>query len=125
MSFNSVTLVVASIIFVILLVYVAYFIYQDQKSKFLMIQSTCPDYWSMATNPDSSGNYYCIQNGQNLGTCSTSQGAINRPPNYTILSNGSDCENYKKKMAWINSSCGGKILWDGVKNNPDLKEKCK
>ena len=36
MSFNSVTLTVAGIIFVVLLALTAYFIYQDQKSKFTL-----------------------------------------------------------------------------------------
>ena len=125
MSFNSVTLTVAAVIFVILLIYVAYFIYQDQKSKFLMIQSTCPDYWQMNPVRDASGNYYCQQQGTNIGTCSISQGTVNRPPTYTILNSKDECENYKRKMAWIGNSCGKSILWDGVTNNPHLKDICK
>lgn len=125
MSFNSVTLTVAAVIFVILLIYVAYFIYQDQKSKFIMVQASCPDYWEMNSVPDSSGNRYCNSRGINIGTCSTSQGASNRPPTYTILNSNNECDNYKRKMAWIGSSCGRSILWDGVTNNPALKDKCK
>lgn len=125
MSFNSVTLTVASIIFVILLIYVAYFIYQDQKSKFIMVQASCPDYWEMNSVPDSSGNYYCNSRGINIGTCSTSQGSVNRPPRYTILNSKDECQNYKRKMAWVGNSCGKSILWDGVTNNPALKNKCK
>ena len=125
MSFNSVTLTVAGIIFVILLVFVVYFIYQDQKSKFVMVQSTCPDYWKMSNDRDSKGNYYCQQQGQNMGTCSINQGAANRPPIYTILNTDNQCDNYNNKMKWVNSVCGKKILWDGVTNNPELKDKCK
>jgi hypothetical protein len=125
MSFNSVTLTVAAVIFVILLIYVAYFIYQDQKSKFSMVQSTCPDYWQMNPVRDASGNYYCQQQGTNIGTCSVTQGSANRPPIYTILNSNNECDNYKRKMAWIGSSCGRTILWDGVTNNPTLKDKCK
>lgn len=126
MSFNSVTLIVASVIFVILLCFVAYFIYQDQKSKFLMIQSTCPDYWKLNRNSD--GSFYCSQEGKNIGTCSISEGAANRPPTYNILNSTNECDNYKRKIAWMNNPrtpCVKNILWDGVTNNPKLKTKCK
>ena len=125
MSFNSVTLMIAAIIFVVLLAFTAYFIYQDQKSKFTMIQASCPDYWKMTTRPDEKGKYYCQQDGKNIGTCSTSESASNRPPLYTILDSNDQCTNYKNKMIWVNGSCGKNILWDGVTNNPELKEKCK
>ncbi len=125
MSFNSVTLIVAAVIFVILLIYVAYFIYQDQKSKFSMIQSTCPDYWQMNPVRDATGNYYCQSQGTNIGTCSVSEGAVNRPPKYTVLNTTNECDNYKRKMTWLAGSCGKTILWDGVTNNAHLKEKCK
>jgi hypothetical protein len=125
MSFNSVTLIVASIIFVILLGIVSYFIYQDQKSKFVMVQSTCPDYWKMNPIPDNNGNYYCEQAGKNIGTCSSSESESNRPPIYTILKSKNECQNYKNKMTWIENACGKTILWDGVTNNPQLRNKCK
>ena len=125
MSFNSVTLTVAAVIFVILLIYVAYFIYQDQKSKFTMIQSTCPDYWQMNPVRNANGKYYCQQQGTNIGTCSISEGTLNTPPTYTILDSKDECENYKNKMVWIGNSCGKTILWDGVTNNAHLKDICK
>ena len=64
MSFNSVTLTVAGIIFVVLLVTTAYFIYQDQKSKFTLIQSTCPDYWLLKkyNRGPNRGKNYCEPN---------------------------------------------------------------
>ena len=126
MSFNSVTLIFAGIIFVVLLAFTAYFIYQDQKSKFTMIQTTCPDYWSISSTPDASGKYYCSQTaGNNIGTCSVATGSITRPRNYTILDSDNPCTNYNSKISWVNSQCGKKILWDGVTNNSDLKDKCK
>lgn len=126
MSFNSVTLIIAGIIFVVLLAFTAYFIYQDQKSKFTMIQTTCPDYWKISSTPDLSGNYYCSQiSGNNIGTCSVETGSIIRPSDYKILNSDDPCTNYNNKMSWVNSQCGKKILWDGVTNNPDLKNKCK
>jgi hypothetical protein len=126
MSFNSVTLIIAGIIFVVLLAFTAYFIYQDQKSKFTMIQTTCPDYWKISSKPDDNGKYYCSQiAGKNIGTCSVETGSITRPSQYTILDSDDPCTNYNNKISWVNSNCGKKILWDGVTNNPDLKNKCK
>lgn len=126
MSFNSVTLIVAGVIFVVLLAFTAYFIYQDQKSKYTMIQTTCPDYWKISSTPDASGKYYCSQtSGNNIGTCSVETDSITRPKNYTILDSDDPCTNYNNKISWVNSQCGKKILWDGVTNNPDLKNKCK
>jgi hypothetical protein len=123
MSFNSVTLTIASIIFVVLLATTAYFIYQDQKSKFKLIQATCPDYWLLQKNKD--GKHYCQPNSKNLGTCGSGPDAINRPPEYTVLNDPGECSNYTNKMTWINNVCGKKILWDGVTNNAELKDKCK
>ena len=100
MSFNSVTLTIASIIFVVLLVMTAYFIYQDQKSKFTLIQSTCPDYWLLRKynrGPDK-GKFYCQPNSKNLGTCSSEQGSLQRPSRYTVLNSNSECSNYKNTM---------------------------
>jgi hypothetical protein len=126
MSFNSVTLIIAGIIFVVLLAFTAYFIYQDQKSKFTMIQTTCPDYWKISSTPDASGNYYCSQiGGKNIGSCNPDGSPPTRPSQYTILNSDDPCTNYNNKISWVNSQCGKKILWDGVTNNPDLKNKCK
>lgn len=123
MSFNSVTLTVAGIIFVVLLAMTAYFIYQDQKSKFRLIQATCPDYWLLKKNE--TGKHYCEPNSKNLGTCSSEQGSLQRPSIYTVLNDAGECSNYKNKMTWVNNVCGRKILWDGVTNNAELKNKCK
>ena len=91
-----------------------------------MIQSTCPDYWKLNRNSD--GSFYCNQQGKNIGTCSISQDAANKPPIYTTLNSRNECDNYKRKMAWINqpsTPCVKTILWDGVTNNPQLKNICK
>jgi hypothetical protein len=123
MSFNSVTLTVAGIIFVVLLALTAYFIYQDQKSKFTLIQATCPDYWILKKNE--AGKHYCEPSSKNIGTCSSVPGAINLAPKYNVLNDSSECTNYKNKMTWVNNFCGKKVLWDGVTNNAELKNKCK
>jgi hypothetical protein len=127
MSFNSVTLTVAGIIFVILLAMTAYFIYQDQKSKFTLVQATCPDYWMLQKyqEGDKKGKYYCEPSSKNMGSCSSALDAKNLPPKYNILDDNNECNNYKTKMTWVNNTCGRKILWDGVTNNPELKNKCK
>jgi len=126
MSFNSVTLIIAGIIFVVLLAFTAYFIYQDQKSKFTIIQTTCPDYWAISSAPDASGKYYCSPQGiNNIGSCNPDGNPPTRPSQYTILDSDDPCTNYNNKISWVNSNCGKKILWDGVTNNPDLKNKCK
>lgn len=127
MSFNSVTLIVAGVIFVVLLAFTAYFIYQDQKSKFTMIQTTCPDYWKISDTPDTaSKKYYCSPiAGKNIGSCNPDGNPSTRPSQYTILDSDDPCTNYNNKISWVNSQCGKKILWDGVTNNPDLKNKCK
>jgi hypothetical protein len=127
MSFNSVTLTIASIIFVVLLAMTAYFIFQDQKSKFRLIQSTCPDYWLLRKYNEgpNQGKFYCEPNSKNLGTCSSEQGSLQRPSIYTVLNDAGECSNYKNKMTWVNNVCGRKILWDGVTNNAELRNKCK
>jgi hypothetical protein len=123
MSFNSVTLTVAGIIFVVLLAMTAYFIYQDQKSKFTLVQATCPDYWLLKKNK--AGKHYCEPSSKNMGTCSSVPGAINLAPKYNVLNDSSECTNYKNKMTWVNKYCGKKVLWDGVTNNAELKNICK
>lgn len=115
MSYNSVILTIATIIFVILLTFVAYFIYQGQKLKFNIIPSTCPDYWSVdgnACTPQS------LTDGPNIGTCGKDSPAVSIPVNNYKTS----CEKY----AYITnkSLCGGTTLWDGITNNPDLRTRC-
>ena len=123
MSFNSITLTVSGIIFVVLLAMTAYFIFQDQKSKFTLVQATCPDYWRLEKYDTgvNIGKYYCNPSSNNIGTCNE----IVRPPPYNVLNNSNTCDSYKQKMTWVNNTCGKKILWDGVTNNAELKSKCK
>ena len=115
MSYNSVILTIATIIFVILLTFVAYFIYQGQKLKFNIIPSTCPDYWSFdgtACTPQSA------KDGPNIGRC----GKDSPAPSIPVDRYKTSCEKY----AYITAKnvCGGTILWDGVTNNPDLRTNC-
>jgi hypothetical protein len=115
MSYNSVILTIATIIFVILLTFVAYFIYQGQKLKFNIIASTCPDYWSYdgtQCTPQSASD------GPNIGKCNSTDHANSIP----VSNYKTSCEKY----AYITNKqlCGGTILWDGITNNPDLKTTC-
>jgi hypothetical protein len=115
MSYNSVILTIATVIFVILLTFVAYFIYQSQKLKFNIVPSTCPDYWRF------DGNTCTPQSpvdGPNVGTCNKTSPADSIP----VSKYKTSCEKY----AYITnkSLCGGAILWDGITNNPDLRTNC-
>jgi hypothetical protein len=116
MSNNSVILTIATIIFVILLTFVAYFIYQGQKLKFNIIPSTCPDYWSFdgqECTPQSKTD------GPNIGTCGKDSSPATSIP---ISKYKTVCEKY----AYITNKnlCGGTTLWDGITNNPDLRTRC-
>ena len=123
MSFNSVTLIIATIIFIILLAMVGYFIYQEQKNKFDIPPSTCPDYWTLAEGNEGSP-YTCTPDDINIGSCTASQ-----PPSlYTSLTKpGTLCDNFVNKYNFVTNMCNAgdkRITWDGVSNNPDLISKC-
>ena len=123
MSFNSVVLIVASIIFVLLLAVFSYFIYESQKKKYNIIPASCPDYWSLTSKKDDKGTIVSCnppQNVTNWGTCKTT------PPSYPYNSAlTKPCDVFLDKYVWSTQTCGGKILWDGVTNNEDYRTSCK
>ena len=123
MSFNSVVLIVASIIFVLLLAVFSYFIYESQKKKYNIIPASCPDYWSLTSKKDAKGTIVSCnppQNVTNWGTCKTT------PPSYPYNSAlTKPCDVFLDKYVWSTQTCGGKILWDGVTNNEDYRTSCK
>ena len=125
MSFNSVTLIIATIIFVILLGMVGYFIYKEQQSKFDIPPSTCPDYWTLEEGNEGLP-YVCSANGINMGSCDGPQDTY---PTYTPTTTSTKlCDLFADKYQYINSTCNTgdkRITWDGVTNNPDLVTKCK
>ena len=125
MSFNSVTLIIAAIIFIILLAMVGYFIYQEQKNKFDIPPSTCPDYWTLEEGNEGLP-YMCRANGVNMGSCDNPNDAY---PTYTPQTKSKQlCDLFADKYQYINSTCNAgdkRITWDGVSNNPDLISKCK
>ena len=127
MSFNSIVLIVASVIFVLLLGLFGYFIYEAQKKKYNIIPASCPDYWSLSSKTDASGNVVTEcrypEDKINWGTC-TDQ---NLPTHYTQTAGlTKPCDIFLDKYAWTTttSNCGGTILWDGVTNNDDYKTSC-
>ena len=122
MSFNSVTLIIAAIIFVILLAMTGYFIYQEQKSKFDIPPSTCPDFWTLEED-NKEHPYTCKATGTNIGSCDNPY--LTYHPTTTSKNL---CDLFADKYHYISNNCneGGKrIMWDGVTNNPELITKCK
>lgn len=123
MSFNSVTLIIATIIFIILLAMVGYFIYQEQKNKFDIPPSTCPDYWTLAEGNEGSP-YTCTPDDINIGSCTAS-----KPPSAYMspAKQGTLCDNFANKYNFVTNTCSAgnnRITWDGVTNNPELVTKC-
>jgi hypothetical protein len=104
---------------------VGYFIYQEQKNKFDIPPSTCPDYWTLAEGNEGLP-YTCNANGVNMGSCDNPNDAY---PTYTPKTTSKKlCDLFADKYQYINSTCNAgdkRITWDGVSNNPDLISKCK
>lgn len=126
MSFNSIVLIVASVLFILLLAVFTYFIYESQKKKYNIIPSSCPDYWTLASTKDAKGNMSCIppEDETNWGTCNSQI----MPPIYKYYSGSTKpCDIFLDKYVWATntSNCGGQILWDGVTNNDDFRRSCK
>jgi hypothetical protein len=127
MSFNSVVLIVAAVIFVLLLSVFTYFIYESQKRKYNIIPATCPDYWTLAQKKDRDGKIVSSSckpsaDGINWGTCTDK-----KPPTAYIQPSSltKPCDIFLNKYAWTRTQCGGNILWDGVTNNDDYRTSCK
>jgi len=128
MSFNSIVLIIASILFVLLLSVFTYFIYESQKKKYNIIPASCPDYWSLSSTTDANGNVVSEckypEDETNWGTCNTQTQII--PPKYKYNSAlTKPCDVFLDKYIWTTKTCGGKILWDGVTNNDDYRTSCK
>jgi hypothetical protein len=124
MSFNSIVLIVASILFVLLLSVFTYFIYEAQKRKYNIVPASCPDYWSLSSKLDANGNMSCMAptDQTNWGTCNKQT----TPPSYKYNSAlTKPCDVFLDKYVWTTKTCGGKILWDGVTNNDDYRTSCK
>lgn len=127
MSFNSVVLIVAAVIFVLLLAVFTYFIYEAQKRKYNIIPASCPDYWRLISKKDANGNVVSSscsypEDGTNWGKCNSK----NLPPIYNYYSGSTKpCDIFLDKYVWTTQACGGAIVWDGVTNNEDFRRSCK
>lgn len=126
MSFNSIVLIVASIIFILLLSIFTYFIYQAQKRKFNITQASCPDYWTLTSKKDANGNIVSSckypDDKTNWGTCNDIK--IPSVYNYNPALK-KPCDIFLDKYIWTTKTCGGEILWDGITNNDDFRRSCK
>jgi len=123
MSFNSIVLIVASILFILLLAVFTYFIYESQKKKYNIIPSSCPDYWSLDSTKDAKGNMSCMppQDETNWGTCNSRKSPHSYKYNSALTK---PCDIFLDKYLWTTKQCGGRILWDGVTNNDDYRTSC-
>jgi hypothetical protein len=127
MSFNSIVLIIASIIFILLISVFTYFIYEAQKKKYNISQASCPDYWRLVSKKDANGNVVSSscsypEDGTNWGKCNN----INLPPIYKYYPGSTKpCDIFLDKYVWTTQACGGEILWDGVTNNDDFRRSCK
>jgi hypothetical protein len=126
MSFNSIVLIVASIIFVLLLGTFSYFIYESQKRKYNIVPASCPDYWTLSSIKNANGSTTASCNypkdGTNWGKCNNK----NLPPIYKYYPGSTKpCDIFLDKYVWTTQACGGTILWDGVTNNDDFRRSCK
>jgi hypothetical protein len=127
MSFNSIVLIVASIIFVLLLGLFSYFIYVAQQRKYNIVPASCPDYWSISSVVDKNGKVTsssCNPPAEqtNWGKCTEKKPPT---PYSQPLKLTKPCDIFLDKYAWTRSNCGGTILWDGVTNNDDYRRSCK
>jgi len=99
MSFQSTVLMIAGILLVVFLVFIAYMLYIVKSDVvFPPEQAECPDYWKVV------GVNKC-ENVQNLGTC---PGEMDfNLPQYM------GATGIKAKQAWA-QQCG--VEWDGITN---------
>jgi hypothetical protein len=126
MSFNSIVLIIASIIFILLISVFTYFIYEAQKKKYNISQASCPDYWKLTSIKDRNGNIVSSckypDDKTNWGTCNDIK--IPSVYNYNPALK-KPCDIFLDKYIWTTKTCGGEILWDGVTNNDDFRRSCK
>ena len=110
-SFNSLVLMIASIILIILLITIGIIMYYSAKNaRFPPVIAECPDYW----NVEKEGDKTICKNILKINPNSVSEiDNCNKisPVNFTGPSNEETvCNKYK----WA-SNCG--IIWDGITNN--------
>jgi hypothetical protein len=106
-SFQKIVLVIATIILVLLLVFVAFSLhYSKHNQKWPPMVSECPDYWVA----NSSGKDATCTNVKNLGSCPIPTGQEHLVMNFNtpaFRGTNSLCSKYM----WA-KNCG--ISWDGI-----------
>ena len=112
--FQTTVCIVAIVILVIALIFVAIMlIVQANSDNFPPYSSSCPDYWNMVKQD---GSDMCI-NDKSLGNVSHT-GCGQLDPNNSIFTGSSgDCNKYTyaKKCT---------VTWDGITNSEKLRKTC-
>ena len=113
-SFQSVLLMIASVILIIMLIYIALMLhYANSSQPWPPVIADCPDYWV-----DTSGNGGGCTNVQNLGTCTAGS---NGKQNYAIDFTSPAFSGSKGMCAKYNWANSCQVSWDGITyggNNP-------
>lgn len=103
-TFQKITILVATIVFTIAIILLSYLFYVLNKSRIFPPDITeCPDYFEVK------GKNIC-ENVNNIGTC----------PDKTFDFNDNIYKGYnglKEKLKWANN-CN--VVWDGITNNAEL-----
>jgi hypothetical protein len=106
MIFQHTVLIVAGVILVIALLFIAFSLYfLRSKQKYPPVVGECPDYWEL----NDVGGVPTCKNTHNLGTCGKS--ASFAGPQF--VGGDANC----KKAQWAR---GCNLTWDGITNIPDI-----
>jgi hypothetical protein len=116
-QFQKVILISSSIILVVSLIFLAYFLTKSlQEDSYPAIISDCPDYWDVTR--DNNGNRTCV-NTSTINEVSGLHGSSDECTNPSVIDqfmgSGNDtdavlCEKYN----W-SRKCN--VVWDGISNN--------
>jgi uncharacterized integral membrane protein len=106
MNFQSTVIIVATILLVVILIFIGYTVANSQNSTWPPFVGECPDYWV-----DTSGNGSQCVNVKDLGTCN---GSLQPGQHLTMDFTGSTYTGSNGACAKYNwaTQCG--ITWDGI-----------
>ena len=106
MNFQKIVLLIASVILLLSLLFVAFaMLFLNKGKKYPPVVGSCPDYWEKRVV---NGSQTCV-NVKKLGTCPDNMN-FDAPP---YLGAGGDCS----KARWAK---GCNLTWDGITNVPDI-----
>jgi len=112
-NYNKTVLVVASVLLILGLVIIGFFITSTQKnSSYPPVISDCPDYWDVGY--DTSNKKTCTARTINVGPASASADCRSYPVASFNVSGTSDNAIICEKNKWA-KRCN--IHWDGITNN--------